>query len=153
MLSQAPVFLARSIRRRSVPWRSFTKPLSVTSYMSSQFFSPSCIYSPRARRWLALESAPHPVTSLISSVLPRWELRYLSFSGVAGFSILNPDFFTVILLRAPTMGESGFFFTKKRRGKKVSWRIFSTTTNESPMSQIRCCINIHCDWIACPTRA
>ena len=94
-----------------------------------------------------------PATARTSSVLPRWELKYLSCADVTGFRSPSPDFLTGIVFRAPTKGERVFVFPNKRRGKKFSRIIFSTPTNTSPVSQVLHCRNIHPDWIACTTAA
>ena len=56
-----------------------------------------------------------------------------------------------IVLRSPMMGEIEFLFPKKMQGKKVSVIILSTPTNASPVSQVKRCISIYSDWIACTT--
>ena len=63
------------------------------------------------------------------------------------------DFLTGFVLRVPTMGERVFYFLKKRRGKKVSRIIFSTTTNASSILLMTYCRNIHSNWIASTTMA
>ena len=150
---QAAVVLELMIGRRSVPMRYPTKPWSVTSSASSQFFCPSCISYLISRRWLALDNAPPPVTYQISSALDCWKLRYLSLADITGFRIPNPYLLTGIVLRTPTMGERDYAFTNKRRGKRVSWIILSTPANVSPISQVMRCRNIHSDWIVHITTA
>ena len=51
------------------------------------------------------------------------------------------------------MGERDFFFPKKRQDKKVSWRIFATLANASPIYQVTCCRSVHSDWIVRTTAA
>ena len=55
----------------------------------------------------------------------------------------DPGFLAGIVIRAPTIGERCFFFPRKIRGKNVSWTIFSTPENLSPVLQVTRCINIH----------
>ena len=150
---QAPVLFSRRISRWSVPLRSLTKPLSLASLTSSRFSCPSRIYSLRARRWLALENAPSPITSWINYVIARCKLSYFLFGDVTGFRIPSPDFLTGILLRVPMLVERDFDFPKKRQGKKVSWIILSTPANASPVFILTCFINIHFSWTACTTAA
>ena len=142
------MFLARTIRSQSVPFSSKTKPLSLVLFAASRSLFTSRIYYPSIRRWSALENGPPPVTALISSALPRWDLSYFSFDGITGF--MRPSLATLIgiVLRVPTMGERGFVFLKKRRGKKFSRIIFSTPANSSPVSHVTRCINIYSGWIA-----
>ena len=153
MLKQAPVLLARRIRRLSVPFRLQTKPLSLVLYAASQSFFPSRLFllaSVGGRHW---RMSPPPVTALVSSALPRWELRYFSISDMKVFRSPGPDFLTGIVLRSPTMGERVFVFPKKRQGGNVSRIIFFTPVNAYPVSQVTCCRNIHSGWIARTTAA
>ena len=112
------MLLSRRIRRLSVPFRSRTKPFILVLYAASQYFFPLSPSSIIVRRCSALENAPSPVLSRISSALPLWELKYLSCADVSVFSIPSTVFLTGLLLRALTMGERVFFFQKKIRGKK-----------------------------------
>ena len=124
-------------------WGSFTKPLCLVLYAESRSFFPSRLSLLRVHMWSVLENAPPPVTSRTSSVLPRWELNYLSCADVTGLRGPRTDFLTGIILRAPTIGDRIFVFPNKRQGKMFSRIIFSTPPNASPVSQVTRCRNIH----------
>ena len=106
-----------------------------------------------ARRWLGLKTLPSPVTAWINSVLACYKLRYLSFVDIMGFRRPRPDFLTDIVFIVPTMGERGFGFLNKMQGKKVSWSIFSTPVNVSPLFFLTHCRNIFSYCISRTTKA
>ena len=145
------MILSCVIRNLLVLLRSQTRPLIFVSFATSRYFYPSRLSSPSIHIWSELENTPPSVTALIISALPCWELSYLSFSDVARFRRTSLATLIGIVLRVPTMGERVFVFPKKRQGKKVSWIIFYTPTNVSPMSKVTCYRNIHSSWIACTT--
>ena len=137
----------------SVPLKYITKPLSLDSYATSRASFLSRYSSLRVRRWSASEDPPHPATARISSALPCVKPNYFSWADITGFRSPTPDLLTGIVIRAPTTEERVFFSQNKRRGKKVSWIVFSTPANESPVSNVIFWINIHSGWIARTTAA
>ena len=66
------------------------------------------------------------LTTLISSMLTHCKLRNLSSDDITGFCRTRLAFLTDSVLKVLTMGGRYFDFLKKRQGKKVSWRSFST---------------------------
>ena len=80
---------------------------------------PSCHVAPHlgsggGQHW---RIPPPPVTSRISSALPRVELNYFSWSEVTGFRIPSPYFLTAIVLRDPMTG-GGSPFQRKHEEKR-----------------------------------
>ena len=120
------MILVRRIRGLLVPLRLQAKLLSLVLYATSRYFFPLRIYSPRVRRWSALDNAPPPITARTSSALPHWELKYSFCADVTRFRSPITSFFTGIVLRDPMMWERFFVFPKKRQGKFFSRIIFST---------------------------
>ena len=98
--------------------------------------------------YLEFEKTPWP-----SSALLCLELKYFYCAYVNGFRSPSPDLLTSIVIRYPMMGERGFVFPNKRRGKKSSWIIISTPANASPLSQVTRWRNIHSDLILRTTAA
>ena len=117
------------------------------------YFFLSRLYSLSARRQPTAKNTLSPVTAPISSLLTRKKLIYLFLADVTGSYRLRPDLLTSILLKVTAMGEWDFFVTEKRQRKKVYWRSFSTPANEYPMYFIKCCKNIHSNWITITTVA
>ena len=130
-----------------------TKPLSVVSFASPQFFCPYRLSSLSTRRCLSLENYLPSVMSQTSSTIYCLELSYLSFADVTWVRSPDPNFLTSILLRSPTIGARDFGYPKKRQGKKVSWIIFSTPKNVSLVYQVTCCRNIYSGCIVNTTTA
>ena len=90
---QEPVVWTCRIRRRSIPMRYPTKPLSVESFGSYRVFFLSRLSYLISRRWSDLDNAPLPVMDRIRSALDPRELRYLFFADATGFRIPNQIFF------------------------------------------------------------
>ena len=53
--------------------------------------------------------------------------------GVTGFCRTSPTLLNGLVIKAPTMGEKYFYFTKKRKGKKFPQIRFSTPANAYPL--------------------
>ena len=95
------------------------------------------------------EKSISPVTALINLTLTRCELSIFLCADATVFWRPRPDFLTSIVIKVPTERGRGGVFPKKRRGKKVSRRIFFIPVNANPVSLVTCCNNIHSDWTAC----
>ena len=130
---QEPMCLAhRKISFSKSPW-SLTINLNFASFMSYQSFFSSHLFSLTAQRWSVTEKPIFPVTAPIRSYIARSKLVYLSASDVTGFYRPILYLFTVNILIVPTTGGRVFNFPKKRQGKNVSCRTFSTPTNSCPV--------------------
>ena len=116
---------------------------------SSRDFPPSLCSSLAALTWLVVENSLLPVTTLIKSTLARFKLSNSLCADVTGFWRPRPDFLNRIKIKVTTARGRVFAFLKKRQGKKVLQRSFSTPANEHTVSFINCYKNIHYDWIAC----
>ena len=77
-----------------------------------------------------------PMTDPISSLLTYIKIRYFSLDYFARSCRPRSDFLAVIILKVPTMCGIGFDFPKKRQGKNISRRIFSTPANVFTISYI-----------------
>ena len=106
------------MRRWSGALRSSTIPLSLTSFISSQFFLSRLSYL-SARGWSVVENSLSPIMSPISLLLARSKLRYLSLGYVTLYSRPRPAFLTRIVLKFHMMSGRDFYFLKKRQGKKI----------------------------------
>ena len=148
MAIQELVCLACSRRRRPGDLRFSTSPPILVPLAASCIFCLSHISTLSSRRWLAVENILSPITSQISSVLARRELRNLDSTDVMGFLRPRPAFLARIIFRVTTRGVRDFDFPKKRRSKKFSRRNFSTPANMYHVLLVSLCKNIHYNWIA-----
>ena len=153
MAIQELVCLACSIRRRPGDLRFSTSPPILVPLAASHIFCLSHISTLSSRRWLAVENILSPITSQISSVLARRELRNLDSTDVMGFLRPRPAFLARIIFRVTTRGVRDFDFPKKRRSKKFYQIILSMPANASPVFLVTRCKNIHSDLIAHTTAA
>ena len=135
---QEPVYLIQRNRRRSKASKLFTDTSSLASLTSYRGFLPSLLSYLTAQRRSSVGNFLSPFTALINSAPARCKLRNFSLANVAGFLRPMPDFLTSIILKVPMVDGRYLDFWKKRQGKNITQRSFSTPANPHPVIFVTC---------------
>ena len=131
-------------------WGPWLDPWYWSRWHHPRFF-PSHVSSFMSRRWFAMENSPSPVIDQIRSVLARHKLRYFSSTDMIDYG--GPCWLSLLALYFELLWRMWDFFLRKRLGKKVSQRSFSTTENVSPILFVTWYKNIHSNLTASTTAA
>ena len=150
---QEPIYLARRNSKFSRMSRSLKIIYILVSLVTSQGFISSLLSSLTAWSLLEVENSLSPIMYLTNYILVRCKLRNVSLAGVTGFWGPGTALLNSIVLKVPMMYRRYFYFPKKRRCKKFSWRSFSTAMNAYPVFFVANCKKIHSNCTACITGA